>query len=95
MRALAPVSGSALGRAWRGPRSRRTIRLGLWLPLTPVFLLLAPIALIGSPLALVTRAGRRIAPWRAAWAVGTVLLALSGLRLEVENAAVRINIRIF
>jgi hypothetical protein len=71
------------------------LRLGLWLPLTPFVVLLAPIVLVGSPLALVTRAGRRIAPWRAAWAMGAVLLSLSGLQIEVETAAVRIRIRIF
>ena len=95
MDAMAPASSSGVRRAHAARRPRRRVRLGLWLPLTPVFLLLAPIVLVGSPLALFTRGGRRIAPWRAAWALGGLLLSLSGLRMEVETPAARIDIRIF
>ncbi len=95
MDALASASHPLGRRARSGHMPGRSHRLALWLPLTPLFVLLAPVVLIGSPLALLTRAGRRMAPWRAAWRVGAVLIGLSGLRIEVQNATVHIRIRIF
>ncbi len=81
-------------RSWR---ARGPIAIRLWLPLTPLFLLLAPLVLIGAPLALLTPFGRRIRhrPWRAAWAVGALLLSLSGTEVSVDNRATLIRIRIF
>ncbi len=105
-RALRGAAGTV---AYR-PRSAggRHLAIRLWLPLTPLFLLLAPLALAGAAVGMVfntplpaRRRGLRIAgvrvanPWRAAWALGGVLLSLSGTLIEVETPAALIRLRIF
>ena len=75
-----------------GARARRAIRL--WLPLTPLLLVLGPLVMIASPLAALTRSGRRIGPVRTAWAMGGLLLALSGTRFSVDTQTVQIRIHI-
>ena len=75
-----------------GASAPRSIRL--WLPLTPLALLLGPLAMIAAPFVVLSRRGRRINPVRAAWSLGGVLLALSGTQIDVDTPAVRIRIRI-
>ena len=83
-------------------------RIGLWLPLTPLWLILSPFALLLAPLvALAPRmlpdnphaAGVRTAitahPYRAAFAIGAVLLSMSGTVVDVEAPGATIHIRIF
>ena len=82
------------GRDLARPRGRVAIRL--WLPLTPLFVLLAPFALIAAPLiAAAVRPARGVAPLRAALALGGVLLALSGTVINVESRQALVRIRIF
>jgi hypothetical protein len=57
--------------------------------------LLAPFALIAAPLLTLVPATRTIAPYRAALAVGSVLLSLSGTLVEVNTDSTALHIRIF
>jgi hypothetical protein len=77
-----------------GHPARRQVSIGLWLPLTPLFLLLSPFPLIAAPLAKLDPRLRRANPWRAVWVVGRLLLSLSGTRIAVDTPAVRIRIHI-
>jgi hypothetical protein len=70
-------------------------RIRLWLPLTPLWILLAPFAVLLSPLLAVTPAARGVSPLRAAFAIGAVLLAMSGTVVEVDAPGATIRIRIF
>lgn len=74
-------------------RGRNVVRL--WLPLTPLFALLSPFALIAAPLLDLRPAGRRVRPIRSLWALGGVLLSLSGTLIDVETPRARVSIRIF
>jgi len=80
-------------RAIADPERRAVIRL--WAPLTPLFLLLSPFALIASPLLGAFRPTRRVSPFRAAIALGGVLLALRGTQIQIESRKALISIRIF
>jgi hypothetical protein len=57
--------------------------------------LLAPFALIAAPILALVPATRAIPPYRAAFAVGSVLLSLSGTVVEVNSAGAVLHIRIF
>ena len=81
-------------------------RIGLWLPLTPLWLILAPFALLLAPLlalapqlnnpeARAVRGAIVVHPYRAAFAIGAVLLSLSGTVVEVDAPGATIHIRIF
>ena len=93
----------------RTPRSaeKRTV-VKLWLPLTPLWLLLAPFALLLAPLLLLApqllpdrqggravRAAIAVRPYRTAFALGAILLALSGTRVDVDTPDAVVRIRIF
>jgi len=92
-----------------GAQARRgPFRLSLWLPLTPLFLLLSPFALLLAPLwtfvppLLPNRPGAQALrraitahPFRTAFALGGVLLSLSGTRITVDTADAQIRLRIF
>jgi hypothetical protein len=86
--------------SFRGPRpydtrrERRQASIGLWLPLTPLFLLLAPFALVAAPLARLHPRLRAREAWKSVWAVGALLLSLSGTRIAVDTPAARIRIQI-
>jgi hypothetical protein len=56
--------------------------------------LLGPFALIAAPLGWLWRDTRRRRPVRAVWAMGRVLLALSGTRIEVDAPRARIRLHI-
>jgi uncharacterized protein YqgC (DUF456 family) len=81
------------GRALSPDLPRRNI--GLWIPVTPLAILLAPLALIAMPFAELAFARRRYSPWRAMLAIGVLLTAMSGTVIEVETPRARIGIRIF
>jgi hypothetical protein len=75
------------------PLHRTVVRL--WLPLTPLWIILAPFAILAAPLLLLVpqmRGMRR--PFRAAFAIGQVLFALSGTVVDVDtpDALVRVHI---
>jgi hypothetical protein len=91
-----------------GQGRRRPFRLTLWLPLTPLWLLLAPFALLLAPaLSLLppllpdrpgARAIRRavaLRPYPTAFALGALLLAMSGTYVTVDTADAQIRLRIF
>jgi hypothetical protein len=77
------------------PDGRRRTAIRLWLPLTPLWILLAPFALVAAPLMALVPEMRGVNPYRAAWAIGGVLLRLSGTLVEVESPDALIRIRIF
>jgi len=92
----------------RGGDPSRPTKIGLWLPLTPLWLILSPFALLLAPLvallppmlpnnseARAVRAAVTVHPYRAAFAVGAVLLSLSGTVVDVEAPGATIHIRIF
>jgi hypothetical protein len=80
-------------RRWR-PRKR--YRIFLWLPLTPLLWLLAPFVLLLAPVAWAATPPRyRINPYVAAFALGRVLVSLSGTAIEVDSPAARVSLRIF
>ncbi len=83
----------AIGAAPARPAQRTVVQL--WLPLTPLFALLAPFALLVSPLIALSPEMRRVNPLRAAWAIGGVLLALSGTVVDVDTPDAVVRIRIY
>jgi len=89
----APRTTPAPAQSEQPPRLRVVIRL--WLPLTPLFLLLAPFALLLSPLIWLAPApyGRR--PFATVFGLGAVLMSLGGTLVDVEARDARIHIRIF
>jgi hypothetical protein len=82
--------------AFNTPSTRqKPLTLRLWLPLTPLWILLAPFALIAAPLLTLVPATRTIAPYRAAFAIGRVLLSLSGTVVDINSPSTVLHIRIF
>jgi hypothetical protein len=76
--------------AVRGPR-----RFVLWLPLTFLAWLLAPFVLLLAPIGwLATPRRYRTQPYIAAYAIGCLLLSLSGTAIEVDTPDVRLSLRI-
>jgi hypothetical protein len=71
---------------------RRTV--SIWLPVTPLALLLAAPAMVLSPLIRLDRRWRRLPVGRAAWAIGALLLALSGTQIEIDTPRLRLRLRI-
>ena len=82
--------------AWHTPQrpGRRTV-VRLWLPLTPLWLILSPFAILFAPLLLLAPQTRGIRPFRAVFAVGALLLALSGTVIDVETPDALVRIRIY
>lgn len=84
-----------LVRRERGVRRRNgPIVLRLWIPLSPLVLLLAPAALLVAPLAHRQARARGMNPWAAAWALGAVLRSLSGTSVDVETRAALIHLKL-
>jgi hypothetical protein len=88
----------------RDPDKPANVRL--WLPLTPLWVLLAPFALLLAPLltllppmlpsnrqAQAVRSAIAVHPYRTAFALGSVLFALSGLVVHVDTPDAHIHIR--
>jgi hypothetical protein len=91
-----------------GRRSAKRVAIRLWLPLTPLWILLAPFALLLIPLLLLTpplfpnrpgaralRASIAARPFRTAFGLGAVLIALSGTVVDVDTPDALVRIRIF
>jgi len=74
-------------------RSKRTV-VRLWLPLTPLWVILAPFALALCPLLLFAPHTRGLNPFRVATALGRTLFALSGTYVDVESPDAVVLIRI-
>ena len=75
------------------PHDRTVVRL--WLPLTPLWIILAPFAILAAPLLLLVPQMRGLRrPFRAVFAIGQVLFAISGTVVDVDtpDALVRIHI---
>jgi hypothetical protein len=91
-----------------GRNLARPTRIRLWLPLTPLWILLAPLALLLAPLLMFLppllpenrqarklRAALAVKPYRTAFALGAVLLALSGTEVSVDAPGALIRIKIY
>jgi len=74
-------------------RVHRTV-VRLWLPLTLLWIVLAPFAILFAPLLALAPQTRGIRAFRAAFAVGAALFALSGTVVDVDtpDALVRVHI---
>ena len=88
-------------RAVRIRRARRAeptpvarTRISLWLPLTPLFWLLAPFAMVLSPLILLAPPFWGANPYATAYAIGRVLIALSGTDIDIDAPDARVRIKI-
>ncbi len=77
-------------RVRRGP-----VTIRLWIPLTPLLALVSPVVMLASPFARLGPRGRRVPTVRAAWALGAVLMSLSGTAVSVETPRATIRIHIF
>jgi hypothetical protein len=75
------------------PVHRTVVRL--WLPLTPLWIILSPFAILAAPLLLIAPQTRGIRPFRAAFAIGRVLFALSGTVVDVDTPDALVRIRIY
>ena len=69
-------------------------RISLWLPLTPIFWMLAPFAMLLAPLLLLAPPLWRMNPYVTAYAVGRVLIALSGTDIDIDAPDARVRIKI-
>jgi hypothetical protein len=75
-------------------RSRGSKPVRLWLPMFLIWLAIVPIALILSPLILLALAVCRLNPFTAAAALISLVIALSGTRVEVDTPDAKVNIRL-
>jgi hypothetical protein len=73
---------------------RRTV-VRLWLPLTPLWIILSPFAILAAPLLLLAPQTRGIRPFRAVFAIGRILFALSGTVVDVDTPDALVRIRIY
>lgn len=89
-----PARRPADAQPWPQPPPHRTV-VRLWLPLTPLWLILGPFAILAAPLLLLAPQTRGIRPFRAVFAVGSTLLALSGTLVSVDTPDALVRIRIF
>jgi len=77
------------------PRATRRFALRLWLPLTPLFLILAPFALLLAPLGYFAPRPYGDRPFATVLGLGALLLSLGGTVVDVDAPDARISIRIF
>ena len=82
------------GQHWPARPTNRTV-VRLWLPLTPLWLILSPFAILFAPLLMLAPQARGIRPFRAAFAVGQALFALSGTEVDVDTSDALVRIRIY
>ncbi len=73
---------------------RRTV-VRLWLPLTPLWIILSPFAILAAPLLLLAPQARGIRPFRAVFALGAALLALSGTVVDVDTPDAHIRLHLY
>lgn len=76
------------------PVARRTV-LRLWLPLSALWVVLSPFALLLAPLLLLAPQLRGVRPYHAVWAIGRMLLSLSGTEVDVHAPDARIHVTIY
>jgi len=76
------------------PQPRRVV-VRLWLPLTPLLLLLAPIPILLIPLLYLAPPLRGMNCAAAVFRLGDALLALSGTDIHVDTSDALVRIRIF
>jgi hypothetical protein len=74
--------------------ARRPTSIALWLPLTPLLILLAPLVLVLAPFMTLSPRGRTVRPLRLAWALGALLTSLSGTQIDVDAPGARVRLRI-
>ena len=75
------------------PPPRTIVRL--WLPLTPLFLVLAPFAVLLAPLGYFAPARYRVRPFAAVFGLGRLLMSLSGTLIHVDTPEALVTIRLF
>jgi hypothetical protein len=83
-----------VARVLEHPAQRRTV-VRLWLPLTPLLVLLAPIPILMIPLLYLAPPLRGMNCAAAVFRLGDALLALSGTDIHVDTADALVRIRIF
>ena len=72
-------------------RPRRPVRV--WLPLSLlVWLVLLPLAVLAAPLVFVGAAIWRLNPFKAVGALFSLIVALCGVRIEVETPDAHVNL---
>jgi anti-sigma factor RsiW len=94
----APAPTRAMRRIVRAPaplRAERRTVVRLWLPLTPLWVVLAPFAILFSPALLLAPTLRGVNPFRAAFAIGHMLLALSGTHVDVHAPDARVHVTLY
>ena len=77
------------------PSPARQIVVRLWVPLTPILLLLAPFALLLIPVLYFVPRSWRLEPFAAVLGMGRLLLSLSGTYVDVRTPDAIVRIRIF
>ena len=75
------------------PPPRTIVRL--WLPLTPLFLVLAPFAVLLAPLGYFAPARYRVRPFATVFGLGRLLMSLSGTLVHVDTPDALVTIRLF
>jgi hypothetical protein len=78
----------------RAREARGPVTIRLWIPLTPLLGLMSPFVMLASPFARLGRRTRHVPTVRAAWALGAVLMSLSGTSVNVETPRATIRIHI-
>lgn len=79
----------------RVQRRQGPVVVRLWIPITPLVILLAPAAMLFAPLAHRQARARGMNPWAAAWALGVVLRSLAGTSIDVETRKACIHLKLF
>jgi hypothetical protein len=73
----------------RSPQGRP---IRLWAPVILIWVLLAPLAIVAAPFALIAAMVLRFNPFAAMCAIGEVLWALGGVRIDIESPRTRVLI---
>jgi hypothetical protein len=73
----------------------RRFVLRLWLPLTPIFLLLAPLAILLIPFCYLAPPLRGMNCVAAVFAIGRTLLSLGGTEIHIDTRDALLRFRIF
>ncbi|THD57774.1 hypothetical protein [Phenylobacterium sp.] len=91
----APPTPPPVSLVWTSPPAHRPpVMVRLWLPVTPLFLLLSPFPILAIPLLyLIPIRGMN---WAAAvFAVGRVLLATGGMDIDVKTQDAIVRLKFF
>jgi hypothetical protein len=79
----------------RARAEQRRVVIRLWLPTTPLFLLLAPFAVLLAPFGYLAPPPYNRRPFAAVLRVGALLLSLGGTQVDIDAREARIGIRLF